>query len=647
MADILYLSQLSNGKQNSVQLALNTLVLLSVKVGGSGSNTELTKAILDNLVLLQNGSDAGSLHIHDARYFTQTQLGATSVPSGASRIGVNLTATNYTAGSQSVEAHLAGINTALGSVSINNFNDSLFNVFNNTDNTKKIKFLASAITTGQIRTITMADFDVNLAALTNANIASGAAIAYSKLALTGQILAADIAVAAGIPYSKLTLTASVVNADIASAAAINLSKLAAVTASRALQSDGSGVITTSSVTTTELGYLSGVTSAVQSQLDNLTSIINGYEWQASVLSATLLTPPGSPSTGDRYLINGTGAGGWAGHNNVIAQWNGTVWVYTTPTTGTFVGSDAEPSVLYLFGGTTWSSKSFEASTASTGLTKVGVDIQLASSVAGNGLTFTSGVLSVNVDSQTTQITGGNVAVKLDAAGAIVSSGSGIAVQLESSNPTLSIAANRLGAKLDAARGITTGASGIGVNIDTGTMVITTNAVGVKNAGISANQLASGAFDQSTITGGAGVAAVVNSSPRVTRTLTAGEAFAAQTTYAVRWGMPDLGETAGRVYKADPDTSVDDKFHVVGLVLPQAGSITAGQTFLVRMMGGLTLGTSDVAFTSTQQGRALYLASGGLVSATSPTATGTAVVRVGMAQDSATIQIGPISVVGVN
>jgi hypothetical protein len=56
--------------------------------------------------------------------------------------------------------------------------------------------------------------------------------------------------------------ASLNNAKIAADAAIALSKLAGVTASRALVSDGSGVISASAVTATELGYLSGVTGAL-------------------------------------------------------------------------------------------------------------------------------------------------------------------------------------------------------------------------------------------------------------------------------------------------------------------------------------------------------------------------------------------------
>lgn len=59
----------------------------------------------------------------------------------------------------------------------------------------------------------------------------------------------------------------IVDADVNASAGITLSKLAALTVSRALVSDGSGVISVSSVTSTELGYLSGVTSAIQTQLN--------------------------------------------------------------------------------------------------------------------------------------------------------------------------------------------------------------------------------------------------------------------------------------------------------------------------------------------------------------------------------------------
>lgn len=62
---------------------------------------------------------------------------------------------------------------------------------------------------------------------------------------------------------------SLVNADIAANAAIELSKLEALTADRAVQTDASGELTVSAVTSTELGYLTGATSNIQDQLDAL------------------------------------------------------------------------------------------------------------------------------------------------------------------------------------------------------------------------------------------------------------------------------------------------------------------------------------------------------------------------------------------
>lgn len=75
-----------------------------------------------------------------------------------------------------------------------------------------------------------------------------------------------------------TLTNKTINADnntiinidnneIKAAAGINVNKLEALTVSRAVQTDGTGFISPSTTTSTELGYVSGVTSALQTQLD--------------------------------------------------------------------------------------------------------------------------------------------------------------------------------------------------------------------------------------------------------------------------------------------------------------------------------------------------------------------------------------------
>lgn len=59
------------------------------------------------------------------------------------------------------------------------------------------------------------------------------------------------------------------NANIKPAAGIAHDKMAALTASRAMVTDASGFSSASSVTATELGYVSGVTSAIQTQIDAL------------------------------------------------------------------------------------------------------------------------------------------------------------------------------------------------------------------------------------------------------------------------------------------------------------------------------------------------------------------------------------------
>ena len=59
----------------------------------------------------------------------------------------------------------------------------------------------------------------------------------------------------------------IVNADINASAAIEFSKMENLTASRALVSDSNGDVSVSAVTSTEIGHLDGVTSAIQTQLD--------------------------------------------------------------------------------------------------------------------------------------------------------------------------------------------------------------------------------------------------------------------------------------------------------------------------------------------------------------------------------------------
>lgn len=87
----------------------------------------------------------------------------------------------------------------------------------------------------------------------------------------------------------------IVNADVSASAAIAVSKLAALTASRAVVTDGSGFITQATTTATEIGYVNGVTSAIQTQ-------INTKSPSASPTFTGTIT---LPVTADRALQTGT------------------------------------------------------------------------------------------------------------------------------------------------------------------------------------------------------------------------------------------------------------------------------------------------------------------------------------------------------
>lgn len=82
----------------------------------------------------------------------------------------------------------------------------------------------------------------------------------SSQALTNKTIDAD-----------LNTISNIDNNEIKAAANIALTKLAALSANKALVSDGSGTIATAAVTSTELLYLSGVTSGIQSQINGKVS----------------------------------------------------------------------------------------------------------------------------------------------------------------------------------------------------------------------------------------------------------------------------------------------------------------------------------------------------------------------------------------
>ena len=95
----------------------------------------------------------------------------------------------------------------------------------------------------------------------DATVASNGALTIAAGSVENSMLADD-----AVGADELAANA-VVNASVSSSAAIAFSKMENLTASRALVSDGSGDVSASAVTSTEIGHLDGVSSNVQTQLD--------------------------------------------------------------------------------------------------------------------------------------------------------------------------------------------------------------------------------------------------------------------------------------------------------------------------------------------------------------------------------------------
>lgn len=242
----------------------------------------------------------------------------------------------------------------------------------------------------------------------------------------------------------------IVNANIDAAAAIALSKLAALTFNRLLLSDGSGIVSVSSVTNTEAGHLSGVTSAIQTQLNakaadadvikkdgsvaftgpqsmgssKLTSLANGAgpndavnksqldsvaagtDFQADVLDVQVdntLDPGANPATGARYIIEDAGNlhanfGSIAGiGDDDIVQYDGDDFIVTFDASGHSGGGVLTWSIddvtFYNYDGSSWSVFGGLAGvTAGDGLTKSGNTMNVG---AGTGISVNSDDVAVD------------------------------------------------------------------------------------------------------------------------------------------------------------------------------------------------------------------------------------------------------------
>lgn len=794
MADISKLSRLLNGIQRQVSLNENTLVVDNLKIrAGSGNDAihatfagTLTAArtitipdadvdlsnISTNTAHLDGGAskhDATEVDVEaaDGKNHSQSDL-ETVIGELDDAIGDFTTATynNYAdPSSHDVVSHLNAIDSALAAAGGVEFSDATFRINDDVTPSKQIAFEASAITASNVRTITMADEDIDLGLYFPKD---GTKAMTGNLQLGGNNITSTGGISMTTTSGSITIgntSSSIVN--IHAGSTLNLKAGAATIATIAtgetrigngasgLVLEGGGLrlnygggntigqvwtatgtsgqgawqdaplvaadktnldalITLSGVAagSLNLGSFTGSTITenttvkqalqdLETYAESIAGIVNNFEWQESVLDADIVDPTAlTPSTGDRYLINGTGAGAWAGQDNNIAEWDGTQWVFTTPTTGTFVSADDESGILYHFGGSSWTTKAFEATTASGLLTKSGFDISFATSTAGNIIVYNSSGIASSV------AMGGEASIS--DSGVVTLLNSGVTGQFlvgidtatngdVTAGDTILSAIGNLAANqtdLTTLTGVAQGDTNLGTftgvtiadnqtikaalqDLETALEEIDANANDlVTLSGVAENSTDLGTFtgttiaDNQTVKGALqdletqvdanaadigtltsdvsdnadAIAALQTGSDAVIKSFTAGEAMAAETTFLVRMALN--GETAGRVYKADEDASATDSFYAIGVVMSST-AVSAGDTVSVTMMGESSLGTSDTTFAAADIGKPVYLGASGAFSTTAPTATDKAVVRVGVVQETGKLLVQAIQLNGIN
>jgi len=378
MADITILSRLAQGQERNVDISSNTLVTLSIKVGGGVSNTELTKAILDRLVSLQNGSDVDtSYHTHDTIYYRKSALNSsTSGSAGSTLIGDNNSYSNFTPTAATVKGAFQGIDTALGSIAgfANTALSNLASVAINTsllagtDNSINLGSAAKRWAAAWILSLKDASGQTQIDLLNRRLQNTSSSTTLDWQAMTASDSGSNVSVDWG--NRELKTSGGTIVANWATLVLYDTSGLASMdwtnrllkdsSANSSLDynnrvtKDSSGVSSVdwqnrnllNSSGSTIAGWSGSALNLNSNKIINvaagsnpndavnysqLTSLSTGLVWQNPVndpdlVDDSLSTPPGSPVYSLLYIVGASGTGAWSGLDGHAVWWDGTQWI---------------------------------------------------------------------------------------------------------------------------------------------------------------------------------------------------------------------------------------------------------------------------------------------------------------------------------
>jgi hypothetical protein len=80
--------------------------------------------------------------------------------------------------------------------------------------------------------------------------------------------------------------------------------------------------------------------------------LSNYEWQKSVISKSISTPPISPNKGDRYIVGTSPVGYWTGQEGNISFFDGLIWRFIDKFGGMVVFVENEQQ-FYFYAGSSW------------------------------------------------------------------------------------------------------------------------------------------------------------------------------------------------------------------------------------------------------------------------------------------------------